>query len=237
MPWARRKLGLLNLLSWERRDKFSHRLVNGTWMWLDSWRGWKSLLKTRAELERPHCCVDMSRKTSTTKRIGLCPANHSGFVLQKKGGDILMLWCSHCDAPLLNMSAAKYALITEFLRGFHTKCCISGQSGAAQRDTGELIMAVSWLITARPSIQATFEQLGSCEAAYKVVELEKPASIKPPVSVAVSFAIERNIPPFFVATFQLPNASCWRYSSHFGTQLVRIRWALWNFPGPKKYDE
>ena len=63
-------------------------------------------------------------------------------------------------------------------------------------------MAVSWLITARPSIQTTFEQLGSCEAAYKVVdELEKPASIKPPVSVAVSFAIERNIPPSFDATF------------------------------------
>ena len=62
-------------------------------------------------------------------------------------------------------------------------------------------MAVSWLITARPSIQTTFEQLGSCEAAYKVVdELEKPASTKPPVSVAVSFAIERNIPPFFDAT-------------------------------------
>ena len=38
---------------------------NGSWMFQSS--HWAV---TRAELGKPRCCVDMSRKTSTTKRIG-----------------------------------------------------------------------------------------------------------------------------------------------------------------------
>ena len=236
MPWARRILGLLNLLSWERRDKFSHH-VNATECGLtaggvpiiaeNQGRVGKTSLLRRYVTQN---FDDQEDRALPRESFRFCPSKKRWWYFDAM---MLPLWCSIVEhvCSKVRFDTWVSGRLPHKVLHIWTKWCSS--EGHRRADHG-CFMADHCTSIYTNHIWTTWI-LRSCIQSGGWVG--KTCKHQTTSICCCIFCNRTKHTTIFWCYFQLRNAACWRYSSHFGTQLVRIRWALWNFPGPKKYDE